>query len=146
VGEPSPALRAVLPLLVVGAAAYGVSLRFYLLAQRTFGAARTASVFSFAPFIGAVLAIALGDRSFGLPLLAGAGLMLCGVALHLRERHEHLHRHEALEHEHAHTHDDLHHEHAHDPPVHGSHSHWHRHAAMTHSHAHAPDIHHRHEH
>jgi drug/metabolite transporter (DMT)-like permease len=51
--------------------AYGLSLRFYLLAQRNFGAARTASVFSLAPFIGAVLAALLGDRSSG-PLLVVA--------------------------------------------------------------------------
>jgi drug/metabolite transporter (DMT)-like permease len=146
VREPSPALTQALVLLAVGATAYGLSLRFYLLAQRNFGAARTASVFSFAPFIGAVLAVVLGDRPSGPLLVVGAALMLCGVVIHLREQHQHMHRHEAMEHEHAHMHDDLHHAHAHDPPVHGSHSHWHRHEGLTHSHPHAPDAHHRHTH
>ena len=36
-------------LLVIGATGYGLSLRFYLLAQRAFGAARTGFVFAFAP-------------------------------------------------------------------------------------------------
>ena len=40
-----------------------MSLRLYLLVLRAFGAARTGSVFAFAPVIGALLAIALGDRS-----------------------------------------------------------------------------------
>jgi drug/metabolite transporter (DMT)-like permease len=52
-GEAQPALGAALALFVVGATGYGLSLRFYLLAQRAFGAARTGSVFAFAPFIGA---------------------------------------------------------------------------------------------
>jgi len=43
-------------LFLIGATGYGLSLRFYLLAQRTFGAARTGSVFGAAPFIGALIA------------------------------------------------------------------------------------------
>lgn len=59
--EALPSWTAALALLAVGACGYGLSLRRYLLAQRAFGAARTGSVFAFAPFIGALLAIALGD-------------------------------------------------------------------------------------
>ena len=55
-GESVPAWTAVAALLAVGASGYGLSLRFYLLAQRTFGAARTGSVFALAPFLGAVAA------------------------------------------------------------------------------------------
>lgn len=62
-GEPLSPLQAALGLFAIGASGYGLSLRFYLLAQRAFGAARTGSVFAFAPFIGAVFAVALGDRS-----------------------------------------------------------------------------------
>lgn len=50
-GEPMPAMNAALALLADGAVGYGLSLRFYLLAQRAFGAARTGSVFAFAPFV-----------------------------------------------------------------------------------------------
>ncbi|RPI44782.1 MAG: DMT family transporter, partial [Betaproteobacteria bacterium] len=49
-GERLPAFLPALGLLVVGATGYGLSLRCYLLAQRAFGAARTGSVFAFAPF------------------------------------------------------------------------------------------------
>ncbi|MDP1165832.1 EamA family transporter, partial [Klebsiella pneumoniae] len=79
-----------------------LSLRFYLLAQRAFGAARTGSVFAFAPFIGALAALALGDRSGSMAMAVGGALMLAGVALHLAESHAHEHMHEALDHEHAH--------------------------------------------
>lgn len=144
--EPLPALSATIGLLVVGASGYGLSLRFYLLAQRAFGAARTGSVFAFAPFVGAVLAIALGDRSATWLSAAGALLMLAGVVLHLAESHGHAHRHERLEHDHAHRHDDGHHSHLHDPLPVGPHSHPHEHRPTEHSHPHVPDAHHTHDH
>lgn len=145
-GEPLPSLSAALGLLAIGATGYGLSLRFYLLAQRAFGAARTGSVFAFAPFIGAALAFGLGERSAGWLMLLGGLLMLAGVVLHLAESHGHEHTHEALEHEHAHRHDDGHHSHAHEVMPKGSHSHWHVHEPTTHVHAHAPDAHHQHKH
>jgi hypothetical protein len=133
-------------LLAVGATGYGLSLRFYLLAQRAFGAGRTGSVFAFAPFIGAGLAFVLGDRSAGWGMALGGVLMLAGVILHLAEEHGHEHEHEEMEHEHAHSHDDGHHDHVHDPMSAGSHSHWHRHRPIKHQHAHEPDAHHSHRH
>jgi len=146
VREPAPPWSAVLGLLAIGASGYGLSLRLYLLAQRAFGAARTGSVFAFAPFIGALLAIMLGDRSLSWGMAAGGALMLSGVVLHLAESHGHEHEHEAQEHEHVHTHDDGHHDHLHDPMPVGSHSHRHRHEPMRHSHPHVPDAHHMHRH
>ena len=145
-GEALPAVWQAAGLLVVGATGYGLSLRFYLLAQRAFGAARTGSVFAFAPFIGAALAFALGDRSGSWGLVLGGVLMLIGVMVHLSEGHQHEHVHEAMDHEHAHTHEDGHHGHRHDPMPQGSHSHWHRHEEITHKHSHVPDTHHGHKH
>ena len=145
-GEPLPALWQALGLLAVGAIGYGLSLRFYLLAQRAFGAARTGSVFAFAPFVGAALAFVLGERGGSLWMLAGAVLMVAGIVLHLAERHGHDHVHEALEHEHAHSHDDLHHTHAHGQMPAGAHSHPHRHVPIGHAHPHVPDEHHAHTH
>jgi drug/metabolite transporter (DMT)-like permease len=144
--EPIPLATTAMGLVAVGATGYGLSLRFYLLAQRTFGAARTGSVFAFAPFIGAIGALALGDRSGSGLMVAAGALMLLGVLLHLMESHAHDHTHDELEHEHAHRHDDEHHDHAHATMPTGTHSHWHRHAPVTHSHAHVPDAHHGHRH
>lgn len=144
--ESRPGWSAAVGLLLVGATGYGLSLRLYLLAQRAFGAARTGSVFAFAPFIGAVLAIVLGDRSMSWGVALGGALMLLGVILHLAESHGHEHAHDELVHEHAHTHDDGHHTHTHDPMPVGPHSHAHRHEPVRHSHAHVPDLHHTHRH
>ena len=145
-GEAWPPATAALALLAVGATGYGLSLRLYLLAQREFGAGRTGSVFAFAPFIGAMAALAMGERSSSWLLAAGGALMLLGVLLHLAESHAHEHTHEALDHEHAHTHDDGHHLHTHAEMPAGPHSHWHQHAPQRHVHPHVPDVHHQHRH
>ena len=145
-GEPLPSASAALALFAIGATGYGLSLRLYLLAQRAFGAARTGSVFAFAPFIGAALAVALGDRSVSGLMALGSVLMLAGVVLHLAESHGHAHVHEELDHEHAHRHDDGHHGHPHEPMPVGLHSHIHRHDPVRHVHAHVPDAHHAHKH
>jgi drug/metabolite transporter (DMT)-like permease len=144
--EPLPSPLAAVALLGIGATGYGLSLRFYLLAQRAFGAARTGSVFAFAPFIGAALAVLMGDRSAAWTMALGGSLMLTGILLHLAESHGHEHTHEPLEHEHAHRHDDGHHDHAHDEMPQGEHSHAHRHDPVRHTHAHVPDVHHAHRH
>ncbi|HEX4449672.1 MAG TPA: EamA family transporter [Kofleriaceae bacterium] len=143
-GEHAPPLRPALVLLACGATGYGLSLRLYLTAQRRIGAARTGSVFALAPFVGAAVAIAFGDRALDWLTGLAAALFGLGVYLHVSEHHEHEHGHEAVEHDHPHRHDDGHHDHAHDPSVAGEHSHAHRHGALVHRHEHAPDLHHDH--
>lgn len=147
--EPLPDLGDGLALMAVGAVGYGGSLAFYLNAQRHLGAGRTGSVFALGPFVGALVAIALGDRDLGWATGVSAALFALGVWLHLGEAHGHAHVHEALLHEHFHRHDDDHHDHTHAPgevvPAKG-HSHRHAHDRVVHDHPHAPDLHHLHEH
>jgi drug/metabolite transporter (DMT)-like permease len=132
--------------MAVGFLSYGVSLALFVLALRHLGTARTGAYFSIAPFLGALLAVLIGEP-ITLPLLIAAALMGIGVWLHLTEHHEHEHMHEPIEHEHEHVHDEHHqHTHAEQVPAGSSHSHRHRHAALTHKHLHFPDAHHRHEH
>lgn len=145
-GSTSISVNRSLALVAIGAIGYGLSLRFYLLAQRSFGASRTGSLFAAAPFIGAVIAFGLGERHISMYLIGASILMLIGVALHLTEEHEHLHHHDALEHEHAHRHDDGHHTHTHAEMPLGAHSHKHQHTVIEHRHPHVPDVHHDHSH
>jgi drug/metabolite transporter (DMT)-like permease len=146
-GAALPSATAAWQAMLVGLLGYGVSLVLFVLALRGLGSARTGAYFSTAPFIGAAVALLLlGEPTSGAFWLAAA-LMGGGVWLHLTERHNHLHRHQALEHTHRHVHD-AHHQHAHDFPWDGTepHSHRHTHAPLVHSHSHFPDIHHRHKH
>jgi drug/metabolite transporter (DMT)-like permease len=145
-GEAPPASQAAVGLALCGALGYGASLALYLRAQREIGAARTGSIFSVAPFVGAAIAWAIGQGSAGLATLAAGGLFVGGLWLHLTERHDHVHTHGAVEHDHAHSHGDLHHDHGHDVYPSGEHSHPHRHDPTTHVHPHGLDLHHRHRH
>jgi drug/metabolite transporter (DMT)-like permease len=141
-GAP-PAVPSGLAIAACGAVGFGMSLRLYLMAQRRLGAARTASVFALAPFVGALVALAMGEPLTP-TLVAAAALMGVGIWLHATEHHEHPHQHAPMTHEHAHAHDDGHHDHVHDPMPAGQHSHEHTHDTRTHAHAHAEDLHHRH--
>ncbi len=147
-GAQMPAVPDLAGAMIVGLLSYGVSLALFVVALRNLGTARTGAYFSVAPFLGALLALTLGDPITPQLLVAGT-LMAAGVWLHLSERHDHEHIHEALEHDHEHVHDgDPHHQHEHDPPVAPGtrHAHRHRHEPIIHSHHHFPDAHHRHEH
>ena len=133
--------------LTLGFFGYGVSLVLFVLALRQVGTARTSAYFSVAPFVGALVSLAVFRQSPTIGLIIGAALMGAGVWLHLSERHEHEHAHEPMDHEHVHVHD-AHHQHVHAPsdPPGEPHSHGHRHEPLVHSHAHYPDTHHRHRH
>ena len=132
---------------LLGMLSYGISLVLFVLALRDIGAARTGAYYASAPFIGAILAVAvLGEPVTPQLLLAGA-LMLAGLWLHLTERHIHEHEHMRLTHDHRHHHD-IHHRHDHAPgdPPGEPHSHAHAHPRLRHSHRHFPDAHHAHGH
>jgi drug/metabolite transporter (DMT)-like permease len=149
-GANWPVASRVIAALVLGFLSYGVSLVFFVLALRHLGTARTGAYFSTAPFVGALLSLAIFREQPTALLIIAAALMGLGVWLHFTERHEHEHHHDRLEHDHAHVHDE-HHRHVHapsDPPATDPtpHTHWHRHEPTLHSHAHYPDIHHRHSH
>jgi drug/metabolite transporter (DMT)-like permease len=140
---PSPGLVA--GGAVVGFLGIGVSLVMFMLGLRHLGTARTGAYFALAPFIGALISLAMFREGFTLQFAAAGGLMGIGLWLHLAEGHDHEHAHEQIEHEHAHLHD-VHHQHVHAGPVTEPHSHWHRHEPTRHQHPHFPDLHHRHRH
>lgn len=146
-GASLPSLPLIAGAALVGFLGYGVSLVMFVIALRHLGTARSGAYFSTAPFIGALLAVAMFGEPVTLPLVVAGLLMAVGLWLHLTEAHVHDHAHEALEHEHRHVHDS-HHQHEHPPGIAPGepHSHWHRHAPMIHRHVHYPDLHHRHGH
>jgi drug/metabolite transporter (DMT)-like permease len=132
--------------LALGFLCYGVSIVLDVWALRLLGAAREAPLFATAPFVGAIAAVPILGERLRLWDVAAALAMIAGVWLLIRERHSHVHTHEAVEHEHLHTHDDPHHQHHHDVMPDQPHSHPHRHERLTHDHPHTPDLHHRHKH
>lgn len=62
-GEPIPAFKFILAVLLLGFVAYGLSINFYITAQKDLGAAKTSAYYSIAPFLGVAFSLVLlGER------------------------------------------------------------------------------------
>jgi len=131
--------------LLLGFLAYGLSIYFYILAQRELGAARTSAYYAIAPFIGVGLSFVIFRQGITSSFVLALAVMILGTYFAAFEKHKHVHHHTQIEHEHRHNHTDGHHNHLHDYPV-TEHSHSHTHEALTHEHPHTPDMHHTHPH
>ena len=144
-GESLPDLRWIPAILLLGFVAYGLSINFYIKAQKELGAAKTSAWYSIAPFLGVVFGIVLlGERPdgrffLGLLLMVLATLLMVFDTISLQHTHEHAHTHC---HEHRHG-DQLHtHEHTH---IH-AHNHVHGADETTHDHQHSVIENHDHPH
>ncbi|MGI1659749.1 MAG: DMT family transporter [Desulfitobacterium sp.] len=132
--------------LFLGFFAYGLSIFFYVSAQRELGAARTSTYYAIAPFIGVGLSFVIFRVPPTVSFLIALLIMIAGAYFATYEKHQHTHTHPALVHEHRHCHTDDHHNHTHNEPTHQEHSHVHSHELLSHVHNHTPDIHHSHVH
>lgn len=132
--------------LLLGFFAYGLSIFFYVTAQRSLGAARTSAYYAVAPFIGVGISFIAFSEPLTTSFLLATIIMLAGAYFAVVEKHIHVHRHNFATHEHRHNHSDDHHSHTHTFTVAGEHSHQHIHEEITHNHKHTPDLHHTHEH
>ena len=129
--------------LLLGFLSYGLSVYFYILAQRNLGASRTSAYYAFAPFIGVALSFIFFRQALTSSFIVALAVMAIGTYFAASEQHIHLHKHETVEHEHRHNHKDGHHNHGHDGFA-GEHSHSHKHESLEHKHLHLPDLHHTH--
>ena len=129
IGEKLPAVRFILPAMLLGFVAYGLSIFMYVRAQRTLGAAKTSAYYAIAPFIGSFLAFVLVGDELSLNYVIALLVMIAGTVfvvsdtllLHHRHMHTHTitHTHDgsththviAHEHEHNHIGDSSVHEH-----------------------------------
>lgn len=143
----------ILVALLTGFIGYGLSVYFYVRAQRDLGAARTSTYYAIAPFTGVFFSFLMFGTGLNLKFCVAFALMSVGAYFAVSEAHKHDHIHEPITHEHSHTHDDMHHGHSHEGIEKtgtelGStnHSHVHTHEVTEHAHKHTPDIHHRHGH
>ena len=80
-GERMPSALAILPVLAVGFVAYGLSIYFYVYAQRLLGAARTSAFYAVSPFIGALLSLLIFRERPGAAYLLALALMAVGAWL-----------------------------------------------------------------
>lgn len=81
IGERITVLWAVLVALVLGFFAYGLSIFFYVYAQRILGAARTGAYYALAPFIGTVLSLIIFGEIPRVNYFIALFLMIIGAFL-----------------------------------------------------------------
>lgn len=132
--------------LVLGFIAFGLSIYFYITAQRDLGATRTSTYYAAAPFIGVIMSFLIFREAVSISFFVALIIMVIGTYFVVSENHNHLHYHDRLTHEHKHNHDDGHHNHTHQGIIKGAHNHQHTHEVMNHKHVHTPDMHHQHIH
>ena len=132
-GEQLPGILLVILVMALGFVAYGLSINFYIKAQKDLGAAKTSAYYSVAPFLGVVFGVLLlGERPdyrfyIGLAVMLGATVLMVTDTISLQHTHEHSHTHT-----HEHAHGDLIHTHTHSH----THTHTHIHAAEETAHIH----------
>ena len=144
VGEKIPGLLWIGAVLLLGFVAYGLSINFYIKAQKDLGAAKTSAYYSIAPFLGVIFGVLLLREQPGLQFYLGMVLMITATVLIVKDtislqhthEHSHIHTHEHRHGDIIHTHEHSHiHSHTH---THGedSNNHEHTHKAMPHEHLH----------
>ena len=81
VRELSGNLGSILAALLLGFVAFGLSIYFYVRAQRDLGAAKTSAFYASAPFIGVILGFILFRNHPGWQFYVGLILMMIGTYL-----------------------------------------------------------------
>ncbi len=124
VREEIPKLPWILAIMILGFVAYGLSINFYIKAQKDLGAAKTSAYYSIAPFLGVVFSMVLLRERPQLQFYIALVIMIISTLIMIKDSI-------ALQHTHEHTHTHCH-EHRHGDIVH-THEHTHVH---THQHVH----------
>ena len=126
-GEQIPGVLWIATVMLLGFVAYGLSINFYIKAQKDLGAAKTSAYYSVAPYLGVLFGVLLLQERPGIQFYIGLLIMILATVLMVKDTISLQHTHE---HSHSHTH-----EHAHGDLVH-SHEHCHVH---SHTHIHGED-------
>ncbi len=81
IGEKLPQVKYILPALLLGFVAYGLSIFTYIRAQKTLGASKTSAFYAVAPFISAFLSFVFLHESLTLSYAVALIVMAAGTAL-----------------------------------------------------------------
>ncbi len=122
IGEDIPAFKWIVLVMLLGFVAYGLSINFYILAQKDLGAAKTSAYYSIAPFLGVTFSmVILGERpviqfyiAFAIIVVSTILMIQDNIALQHTHVHFHTHIHEHSHGGYNHTHEHMHeHNHIH---------------------------------
>ncbi len=85
IGQFKTDIRYTLVALLLGFVAYGLSIYFYISAQRTLGAARTSAYYAVAPFIGVLMSFIIFGQEMTGWFVVACVFMIAGVSLTVLE-------------------------------------------------------------
>lgn len=96
-GEQIPELHWMLCVLFLGFVAYGLSINFYIKAQKDLGAAKTSAFYSVAPFLGVTFSMLLLNERPAMQFYIALVIMVIATILMIKDtvalQHTHLHKH-----------------------------------------------------
>ena len=143
VGEQIPSPLLICVVLLLGFVAYGLSINFYIKAQKDLGAAKTSAYYSIAPFLGVLFGVLMLRERPGMQFYIGLVIMIAATVLMVKDTIalQHTHEHNHI-HAHEHRHGELVHSHEHEH----IHSHTHTHGEDEGSHEHLHEAIEEHEH
>ena len=81
IGEKLPNMKYILPVLLLGFVAYGLSIFTYIRAQKTLGATKTSAYYAVAPFIGSFLSFVLLKEPLTATYVIALSVMIGGTII-----------------------------------------------------------------
>lgn len=115
IGEKAPEIIYILAIMLLGFVSYGLSINFYIMAQKNLGAAKTSAFYSVAPFLGVGFSfIILGEKP-ALQFYIALVIMIVSTLIMIKDTlgdeklysgyvHVHEHKHGKIVHTHEHRH------------------------------------------
>ena len=85
IGEHIPNIIWTLAVLVLGFISYGLSINFYIKAQKDLGAAKTSAYYAIAPFLGVAFGMLLLQERPGIQFYVGLVIMIIATMLMIEE-------------------------------------------------------------
>ena len=85
VGESLPAIKYIAFILLLGFVAYGLSINFYIMAQKDLGAAKTSAYYSVAPFLGVGFSMALLGEAPGAQFYIALAIMALSTVIMVKD-------------------------------------------------------------
>lgn len=84
-GEHFPEIIWMLAVLVLGFVAYGLSINFYIMAQKDLGAAKTSAYYAIAPFLGVAFSMILLKERPGMQFYIALVIMVISTVIMIRD-------------------------------------------------------------
>ncbi len=84
-GESIPTMKYILAVMLLGFVAYGLSINFYIMAQKDLGAAKTSVFYSIAPFLGVGFSMLLLGEKPGLQFYIALAIMAVSTVMMARD-------------------------------------------------------------